>query len=173
MSFVKLTKILQKNLFAVHLVQNIINHYLTLTRQDCNPTASVSDTTCTFYFELPYMGPFSSITQKKVRHFAKRYCNNIDFQLVFSSFKIGNLFSVKDPIPHGLRTGVVYKFLFAFCSACYVGETTRHFFTRLREHIFSDRTSDILNIYKILNIAAVYALMTVLAHRSRFHHLPT
>ena len=44
----KLTKILQKNLFPVHLVQNNINHYLTLTRQDCNPPASVSDTTRTF-----------------------------------------------------------------------------------------------------------------------------
>ena len=66
----KLSKILQKNFFPVHLVQNIINHYL-----DCNPPASVSDTMCTFYFKLPYIGPFSSITQKKVRHFAKRYCN--------------------------------------------------------------------------------------------------
>ena len=37
----KLTKILQKNLFPVHLVENTINHYLTLTRQDCNPPASV------------------------------------------------------------------------------------------------------------------------------------
>ena len=58
----KLTKILQKNLFPVHLVQNIINHYLTLTRQDCNPPASVSDTTRTFYFKLPYISPFSSVT---------------------------------------------------------------------------------------------------------------
>ena len=121
----------------------MINHYLTLTRQDCNPPASVSDTTRTFYFKLPYIGPFSIIAQKKVRHFAKRYCNNIDIKLVFSSFKIGNLFSVKDPIPRGLRAGVVYKFLCAGCSACYVGETTRHFSTRVREHIFSDRTSHI------------------------------
>ena len=54
------------------------------------------------------MCPFSIIAHKKVRHFAKRYCNNIDIKLVFSSFKIGNLFSVKDPIPRGLRAGVVY-----------------------------------------------------------------
>ena len=129
-----------KNLFPVHLVENTINHYLKLTRQDCNPPASVSDTTRTFYIKLPYIGPFSTIAQEKVRHFAKRYCNNIDIKLVFS-FKIGNLFSVKDPIPRGLRAGVVYKFLCAGCSACYVGETTRHFSTRVREHIFSDRTS--------------------------------
>ena len=137
-----LTKILQKNLFPVHLVENIINHYLTLTRQDGNPPVFVSDTTRTFYLKLPCIGPFS-ITQKKVRQFAKRYCNNIDIKLVFSSFKIGNLFSVKDPIPRGLRSGVVYKFFCAGCSACYVGETTQHFSTRVREHIFSDRTSHI------------------------------
>ena len=84
-----------------------------------------------------------NITQKKVRHFAKRYCNNIDIKLVFSLFKIDNLFSVKDPIPRGLRTGVVYKFLCAGCSACYVGEITRHFSTRVREHIFSESTSHV------------------------------
>ena len=130
----KLTKILQKNLFPVHLVENTINHYLTLTRQDCNPPASVSDTTRTFYFKLPYIGPFSIIAQKKVRHFAKRYCNNIDIKLVFSSFKIGNLFSVKDPIPRGLRAGV--------------GVIGPHTF---------------LSTYKILNFAALYALLTVSA----------
>ena len=127
--------------------KHFINYYLTLTRQDCNLPASVSDTTHTFYFKLPYIGPFSSITQKKVRHFAKCSCNNIDIKLVFSSFKIGNLFSVKNPIPRGLRMGVVHKFLFAGCSACHVGETTRHFSMRVREHIFSDRT---LHIFKHL-----------------------
>ena len=40
-----------------------------LPRHDRNPPASVSDTTPTFYFKLPYIGPFSVITQKKVLHF--------------------------------------------------------------------------------------------------------
>ena len=64
-------------------------------------------------------------------------------KLVFSSFKIGNMFSVKDPVPRGLRAGVLRKFLCAGCSVCYVGETTRHFSTRVREHTFSDRTSHV------------------------------
>ena len=91
------------------------------TRYDCNPPAFVSDTIRTFYFKLPYSGPFSIITQKKICHFAEHYCNNIDIKLVFSSFKISNMFNAKDPIP---CAGVVYKFLCAGCSACYVGETT-------------------------------------------------
>ena len=40
------------------------------------------------------------------RHFAQRYCNSINIKLVFSSFKIGYMFGVKDPIPGGLRASV-------------------------------------------------------------------
>jgi len=138
-----------------------------MTVISCNPPASVSDTTRTFCFKLPYSGPFSIITQKKIHHFAKRYCNNIDIKLVFSSFKIGNKFSVKYPIPFELRASVVYKFSCAGCTACYVGETTRHFSTRVRELLWQVftviRPRTFLNICKILNIAPLYALITILA----------
>ena len=53
------------------------------------------------------------------------------------------MFGVKDSIPPGLRTSVVYKFLCAGCNACDVGETSRHLSTRVREHLASDRTSTI------------------------------
>ena len=86
---------------------------------------------------------FSVVTQKKIRHFIKRYCNDLDIKLVFSSFKIGNLLGVKDPIPGGLRSCVVYNFACAGCNACYVGKTIRHFSTRVREHLVSDRASHI------------------------------
>ena len=52
------------------------------------------------------------------------------------------MFGVKDPIPRGLRS-VVYKILCADCIACYVGETSRHLSTRVREHLVSDRSSHI------------------------------
>ena len=54
---------------------------------------------------------------------------------------------VKDAVPEGLRTRVVYKFSSASCNACYVGETSRHFSTRVREHLLSDRS---LNVFKHL-----------------------
>ena len=41
--------------------------------------------------------------------------------------------------PGGLRSRVVYKFSCAGCNACHVGETARHFSTRVREHLVSDR----------------------------------
>ena len=48
-----------------------------------------------------------------------------------------------DPIPGRLCSRVVYKFACAVCNACYVGETTRPFSTRVREHLVSDRASHI------------------------------
>ena len=72
----------------------------------------------------------------------------MDIKLVFSSLKIGNLFGLKDPIPGGLRSRVVYKFACVGCNASYVGETTRHFSTRVREHLVSDRASHIFKHLK-------------------------
>ena len=48
-----------------------------------------------------------------------------------------------DPIPAGLRSRVIYKFSCAGCNACYIGETNRHFATRIREHLASDKHSHI------------------------------
>ncbi|RMX57503.1 hypothetical protein pdam_00005772 [Pocillopora damicornis] len=87
-------------------------------------------------------------SKKNIRHFIRRYCNDLDIKLVFSSFKIGNLFGVKDPVPDGLRSRVVYKFVCAGCNACYVGETCRHFSSRIREHLVSDRASHIFRHLK-------------------------
>ena len=75
------------------------------------------------------------------------YCNNFIIKIVFSSFKIGTWLNLKDPIPCGLRSRVVYKFSCAGCSACYVGETWRQLSTRVNEHLTRDRAS---HIYKYL-----------------------
>ena len=68
-------------------------------------------------------------------------------KLVFSAFKIRYLFSAKDSIPRELRSCVVYKFLCANCNVSYIGETTRHFSTRVREHLHSAKSS---HVYKQL-----------------------
>ena len=39
----------------------------------------------------------------------KRFFTLLNFKLGFSTFRFGNMFSVKDPVPRALRAGVVYK----------------------------------------------------------------
>ena len=88
------------------------------------------------------------------------YYNNIDIKSVCSSFKIGDMFGVKDP--RGLRTCVVYKFLWASSNACYVGETLD-----IYPHVYVSTWSVIgpltfSDIYIILHNVALFVLMSVL-----------
>ena len=99
-------EILKRNLFPAHLIERVVNRYITGTLSNHCPQGSLP-TSLIFYFKLPYIGHFSVVTQKKIRHFIKRYCNDLDIKLVFSSFKIGSLLGVKDPIPGGLRSRAV------------------------------------------------------------------
>ena len=89
----KLMDILKKNIFPAHLIERVVNRYVTGTLSNHCPPGPLP-TSPIFYFKLPYTGQFSVVTQKKVRHLIKRYCNDLDIKLVFSSFKIGKLFSV-------------------------------------------------------------------------------
>ena len=53
------------------------------------------------------------------------------------------MFSMRDPIPRGLRTCVIYKFSCTGCNACYVGESSQHLSTRMREHLVCDKNSHV------------------------------
>ena len=136
-----LTLILRKNLFPVRMVEKVINRYV--SRATIRPSASsqVQQAVSTYYFKLPYVGSFTREAQKRLRKLVQRYCTNIEIKLAFSSFKVGSMFSVKDPVPFDLRSRVVYKFLCAGCNACYIGETSRHLSTRVSEHLSGDRNS--------------------------------
>lgn len=115
----KLMEILKKNLFPVRLIERVVNRYITGTQGVYIPRDFLSTTARTFYFPIPYIGPFQSSFRKRFATKSKgTYCKDLDIKWVFSSFKIGNLFDVKDPIPSGLRPRVAYKLICAGCNAC-------------------------------------------------------
>ena len=64
------------------------------------------------------------------------------------------MFFVKDRIPGGLRSRVVYKFVCERCRTCYVGETVRHFCKRVKQHLSGIGLLAFAHICKILNIVA-------------------
>ena len=47
-----------------------------------------------------------------------------------------------------MKSNIVYKFTCDACKASYIGETTRHIFTKISEHLATDKSS---NIYKHIN----------------------
>ena len=58
-------------------------------------------------------------------------------------FKGTSFLFEKDPIPNDLKSFLVYKFTCASCSSSYIGETCRHFKTRIKEHIKKDNKSHV------------------------------
>ena len=85
---------------------------------------------------------------KKVVKYCKYYCKSPNIKMVFSPFKVGKLFSVKGSVSKYLRSFVVYRFTCPGCNASYIGETTRHLTTRIKEYLETDSKS---HIFKHLN----------------------
>ena len=90
----------------------------------------------------------TEIKQKIIKHY-QYYCKSTNIKIVFLPFKVGDLFSVKESVPKYLRSFVVYRFTCSGCNASYIGETTRHLSTRIKEHLETDSKS---HIFKHLNI---------------------
>jgi len=117
-------------------VNSIVKQYLSKFFASTSRASTVTspNETHTHYYKLPFVGPFSSIAQRRIRRLTQRFCKNLEIKLVFTPYKIKNLFSVKNAIPKTLRSRVVYKF----------GETNRHL-----EHLTSDKNSHIFqHIYR-------------------------
>ena len=104
---------------------------------------------------------FTEFTQRKISMLAKKYCKNLDIKLAFSSFKIKNLLTGKDRVHRSLRSCVVYKFSCAGCNSVYIGETTRHLSTRVREHLYTDKNSHIFKHLKIHLHVKVFVMKAV------------
>ena len=79
----------------------------------------------------------------KINRFCKFYCKSSNIKIVLTPFKVADMFNVKDPIPRSLKYFVVYKFVCPGSNACYIGETTRHLSTRIKEHLETDKKSNI------------------------------
>ena len=113
-----------------------------------NTSTTGENTTGIRYFKLPFVGDFSTVASKKLKHLLDVFCKDIDIRIDFSSFKINNFFSFKVPIPDALKPLVVYQFICAGCNSRYIGETSCHFATRIKEHLSTDKNS---HVYKHLN----------------------
>ena len=96
------------------------------------------------YYKQPYIGSYSNSTKKTIYELCQPFCKNTSVKLVFSPFKLKDPFSSKDFLPVALKSFVVYKFTYAGCQSCYIGETKRYLPARIKEHLQTDTKSCIL-----------------------------
>ena len=144
----KVKEYLCKNMFPPHLIDKQVKKYLKKVRLPKDDEKGEKDKNVS-YFKLPYIGGYSKIVQNKINALCSRLCKDSNIKLVFTSRKVSSFFSTKDKIPSALRSCVVYKFTCAFCNESYVGETTRHYDVRVREHLH--KKSQPSSVYKHLD----------------------
>ena len=119
-----------KNGHQPSLIDKVIKKYLDYKfPSNQNQLKDKSDV---HYFKLPDIGNLSHHIKNKLSKLCEE---NVNIKLVFKSFKIKNYFAYKDPIPNDSKYFLVCKFTCASCSSCYIGETCRHFKTRIEELI--------------------------------------
>lgn len=135
----EIKNILKKNAYSDFIVNKIIYTYLNHKVKDVSMERKESLEVR--YFKLPYIGNYSYLTKSKINKIIKRYCKSCSVKIIFTSFKIGSMFSSKDKIPNHIKSNVVYQFTCASCNASYIGETTRRFGQRIEEHLKKDKSS--------------------------------
>ena len=143
--FQRIKNTLQRNNFPSLLLNKISSKVL--RSQNDENSSSPRDESEPRFFKLPYLGHFSSQLSLKMKKLVERYCKDTNIKLIFTTCKIGSYFPNKDQFLQKFTSHVVYHFKCAECNICYIGETHRHYDTRVHEHLYTDKTS---SVYKHL-----------------------
>ena len=176
-----LSEILKRNMFPKWLIDKSVKGYLSKVTTTGKDASKCEISNCHFY-KLPYIGYYnSSYTGRKISSIVNKYCKDLNVKIIFSPFKLSTMFSPKDFILDSLKSRVVYQFTCASCGARYIGETNRHFNTRVNEHLFRDKISHIfkhlsaskgcrdkcdISCFKILDHASTYSQLKI---KESFH----
>ena len=93
----KIKILLQKNMYPKSVIDNQIKTFL--DKQFTVDSVTTSEKQKTLHYSLPYIGHFSHVTEKKLRHICERFCKDIDVKIAFSPLKLSSFFSCKDTLP--------------------------------------------------------------------------
>ena len=127
----KVKILLQKNMYPKSVIDNHIKTFLD------------EQFTVDSGYSLPYIGHFSHLTKKKLKHICEYFCKDIDINVAFLPLKFSSFFNCNDTLPKSLQSYAVYQFTCAGCKACYIGETKRHLNTKIEDHFGKDKKSHI------------------------------
>ena len=129
-----LKRYFRENGYARKLVEDIYERFLS-KKLDFKPILTTVSKK-PMYFSLPYFGHQSVLFNLALSNLIQEYFYHLDLKLVLvNKFRIGNFFNVKDALPMGRKSSVIYQFCCPHvCGSTYVGSTIRTLGTRIFEH---------------------------------------
>jgi len=126
----KLREMFCKNGYPSNVFDSCIRKYIIkVFKKDCPPKKEVTNV-----IVIDYFGLISDSFCKKIKKICKS-CD-IDCNIVFKTRKLSSFFSLKSPVPTELKSMSVYAFSCpdAQGKPIYIGKTTRHMISRMKEH---------------------------------------
>ena len=137
----KLKTIFLNNNYPLRFFNSVLSKFL-LARDQSRPDLPAEDEQpeAEVYLRIPYMGSLSlQFGKRLVGLFHTKF--DITVKVAFYTFKVGNYFTLKDPVTPLFRSNVVYQYTCP-CDrgTTYLGMTTRQLFVRIGDHL--DRTKN-------------------------------
>ena len=89
------------------------------------------------YCKMPFMSNWHNKSFEKtfVSEIMHEFFPHVNLRLIFTnSMTIAKMFPFKDVVPKCVRSNVVYSYQCGICHSTYIGETARHYKTRISEH---------------------------------------
>ena len=128
----KAKQVLERNQYPPNFYDPIIKDSLNTILQKCQQTEHPSEensTTKKFPLMIQYRGKCSE-EYARALHRCSAPCT-----IIMTIRKLRTTMpSLKPPVEKMIRSGIVYKITCPRCTACYVGQSSRHLQTRIREH---------------------------------------
>ena len=130
----RLRKFFAANGFNVFALQRRISRKLDSIK---NPQPIISTAAKrVVYCKIPFMSSLHNrIFEKSLSEIVTEFFPHVNLRVIFHNGQsISKMFPFKDRIPVSVQSNVVYKYCCGICHSTYIGETTRHYTTRIAEH---------------------------------------
>ena len=132
---VKLKDIFKKNGYPPSFINSCIKKYLKKISVFPRPNKD-NMLSNKLLIVLPYLGTISTTSRNRLQKLFKRVLPNYNLRVIFrSTCRINSFLRFKDCVPEHLKSNVIYRFQCRSCNAAYIGQSTRHYYVRVCEHL--------------------------------------
>ena len=129
-----LRKYFYQNNYPTRLVEKLIQSKINEIDSPSAPSTAVDKKT--IFWKVPYMSPdFNRNLKTELLELINKFYPQLQIRLIFSNTSyISKFFHYKDRVPSNVSSNVIYMYGCPECGDTYIGETTRHLYTRVAEH---------------------------------------
>ncbi len=128
----KIFEIFLKNGYQHSLIDSIKSK---VEASSQNPRKDEADNKGKIFWKFPFIEKAEKPLLNGIKRINSCLKNNVKLVACFTTTKTAHFFKNKDVVPTSLSSNIVYEFKCQQCDSCYIGETTRHLSTRVKEHL--------------------------------------